>query len=85
MEKENDLNNPEKQINNPLHGVRLADILDYLVKKHGWEYLGDRFNFKCFNQDPSVNSSLKFLRKTDWARKKVEEFYVKSIERERRG
>ncbi|MCH6234287.1 VF530 family DNA-binding protein [Cognataquiflexum rubidum] len=85
MENEDSLNAPDKQINNPLHGVRLADILDYLVKKHGWEYLGDRFSFRCFTHDPSVNSSLKFLRKTDWARKKVEEFYVKSVERERRG
>ena len=85
MENEDSLKAPDKQINIPLDGVRLAVILDYLVKKHGWEYLGDRFSFRCFTHDPSINSSLKFLRKTDWARKKVEEFYVKSIERERRG
>lgn len=60
----------------PLHGVTLAQILDRLVAHYGWEQLGNRIDIRCFNSDPSVNSSLKFLRKTPWARKKVEALYV---------
>ena len=67
-------NNP--QANNPLHGVKLKDILEHLVEKFGWEELGRRINIRCFNYDPSINSSLKFLRKTPWARDKVEVLYL---------
>ncbi|WP_194774644.1 VF530 family protein [Pararhodonellum marinum] len=73
--------NPSTQPNNPLHGVKLADILEYLVEKYGWEYLGEKINIRCFTHDPSINSSLKFLRKTDWARTKVEELYLRSLKR----
>lgn len=68
-----------EQKNNPLHGKKLADILEYLVDEYGWEYLGKEINIRCFNFDPSIKSSLKFLRKTDWARTKVEELYLNSI------
>lgn len=65
-----------EQPNNPLHGIKLADILDYLVDFYGWEILGQRIDINCFNSDPSVKSSLKFLRKTQWARDKVEQLYL---------
>ncbi|WP_153556654.1 VF530 family protein [Roseimaritima sediminicola] len=67
------------QPNNPLHGVTLKAILEYLVAEYGWERLGERIKIKCFTHEPSINSSLKFLRKTDWARAKVERLYVYSI------
>lgn len=69
----------EKQPNNPLHGVKLAEILEYLVDRYGFENLGKEINIRCFNYDPSIKSSLKFLRKTPWARTKVEELYLDSI------
>ncbi len=69
----------EAQPNNPLHGIKLADILAVLVKKYGWEELGDRINIRCFTHDPSIKSSLTFLRKTPWAREKVEQLYLRSI------
>ena len=72
-----DKSNPGKeQINNPLHGVKLADILERLVAEYGFEELGTRINIRCFNYDPSIKSSLKFLRKTPWAREKVEDLYL---------
>lgn len=67
----------EKQPNNPLHGIKLADIVTYLVQTLGWEEMGKRVKINCFKKDPSVKSSLKFLRRTDWARKEVEELYLK--------
>lgn len=67
------------QKNNPLHGVKLADILEFLEKEYGWEELGERINIRCFNYDPSMKSSLKFLRRTPWARAKVEQLYLDSI------
>jgi uncharacterized protein (DUF2132 family) len=67
-----------EQPNNPLHGVTLASILDFLVEKYGWEELGTRININCFNSNPSKKSSLTFLRKTPWAREKVERLYLKS-------
>ena len=77
---ENPENNfPKKQANNPLHGIKLADILEFLVEKYGWEALGKRINIKCFTSNPSIKSSLTFLRKTDWARDKVEKLYLDSI------
>ncbi|PXX24915.1 VF530 family DNA-binding protein [Arenibacter sp. ARW7G5Y1] len=63
---------------NPLHGITLANMLDSLVAQYGWEEMGARINIRCFNQDPSIKSSLKFLRKTPWARDKVEQLYLKS-------
>ncbi|RJP85106.1 MAG: DUF2132 domain-containing protein [Desulfobacteraceae bacterium] len=64
------------QANNPLHGITLEQIVNSLVEHYGWNDLGNRIKIKCFNSDPSVNSSLKFLRKTPWARKKVEDLYI---------
>jgi Uncharacterized conserved protein len=66
----------ETQKNNPLHGITLQKMLEELVAKYGWEELGFRINIRCFNYEPSINSSLKFLRKTPWARKQVEDLYV---------
>lgn len=68
----------EDQPNNPLHGVKLADVLAYLVEIYGWDELGQMINIRCFNFDPSINSSLKFLRRTPWAREKVEKLYIKT-------
>jgi uncharacterized protein (DUF2132 family) len=65
-----------EQPNNPLHGIKLAEILDYLVDFYGWEILGQRIDINCFNSNPSIKSSLKFLRKTQWARDKVEQLYL---------
>ena len=64
------------QDNNPLHGIRLIDILEFLVEEYGWEELGYEININCFTKNPSINSSLKFLRKTQWARDKVERLYL---------
>ncbi|MBT4385051.1 DUF2132 domain-containing protein [Candidatus Peregrinibacteria bacterium] len=64
------------QTNDPLHGVKLADILEYLVNELGWEELGFKINIRCFTNDPSIKSSLKFLRRTPWAREKVEKLYL---------
>ena len=66
----------EQQANNPLHGVSLAKIVESLVEHYGWEELGRRIKIRCFTSDPSVKSSLKFLRKTPWAREKVENLYL---------
>lgn len=60
----------------PLHGVTLEMMVTQLVEKYGWDELGRQIKIKCFNNEPSIKSSLKFLRKTDWARKKVEELYL---------
>jgi uncharacterized protein (DUF2132 family) len=60
----------------PLHGVTLEKLLTELVKHYGWEELGRRIDIRCFNFDPSISSSLKFLRKTPWARTKVEAMYI---------
>ncbi|MEO6720238.1 MAG: VF530 family protein [Ferruginibacter sp.] len=69
------------QKNNPLHGVTLEQVLQYLVEKYGWEELGSIIRINCFNEKPSIQSSLKFLRKTPWARKKVEDLYVCNLEK----
>lgn len=63
----------------PLHGKTLEVILTELVHHFGWDHLGSIIKINCFTSNPSINSSLKFLRKTDWARKKVEELYIKSL------
>lgn len=62
----------------PLHGITLKMIVTRLERKYGWQELGRRINIKCFTNDPSLSSSLKFLRRTPWARKKVEELYLQS-------
>ena len=64
------------QVNNPLHGVTLEQIVTALVAHFGWPGLAKQIDINCFKVDPSVKSSLKFLRKTPWARQKVEELYV---------
>jgi uncharacterized protein (DUF2132 family) len=64
------------QPKNPLHGMTLEKIVTELADYYGWEGLGDRINIRCFTHDPSVGSSLKFLRKTPWAREKVESLYL---------
>jgi uncharacterized protein (DUF2132 family) len=69
------------QPKNPLHGYTLEQIITSLSEYYGWEELGARIQIRCFNLDPSVQSSLKFLRKTAWARKKVEELFVYTIQK----
>ncbi|HBV77362.1 MULTISPECIES: VF530 family protein [Vibrio] len=64
------------QANNPLHGITLEKLLIELVEHYGWERLGEMINIRCFTSDPSIKSSLKFLRKTEWARTKVENLYI---------
>jgi len=65
-----------EQPNNPLHGVTLEKLLIRLVGHYGWDELGQRIDIRCFNWEPSIKSSLKFLRKTQWARDQVEELYL---------
>ena len=67
------------QPKNPLHGVTLEIMLSDLVEHYGWEELGKTINIKCFIHEPSIKSSLKFLRKTPWAREKVEGLYLRSL------
>ncbi len=72
-----DNGNPRnEQLNNPLHGVKLVNILELLVEHYGWEQLAMKININCFKKDPSIKSCLKFLRKTQWARDKVEQLYI---------
>jgi uncharacterized protein (DUF2132 family) len=71
---------PQPQANNPLHGIKLELIVTDLVDKYGWEELGERIRIRCFQFDPSVKSSLKFLRRTPWAREKVEQLYIETFE-----
>ncbi|MEN8696544.1 MAG: VF530 family protein [Bacteroidia bacterium] len=71
--------NEQEQPNNPLHGVKLKEVLEFLVSYYGWDELGERIKINCFTSNPSIGSSLKFLRRTPWAREKVEKLYVQSI------
>lgn len=71
------------QPNNPLHGVKLAEILEYLTQNYTWEELASLININSFKNNPSIKSSLKFLRKTPWAREKVERLYLTSIKKEK--
>ncbi len=71
--------NTKKQKNNPLHGVKLIDILNFLVEEYSWDELSKEINIRCFKNAPSINSCLKFLRKTQWARDKVESFYLYAL------
>ena len=75
----------EKQVGNPLHGLTLEAIVTALSNHYGWEELGQRIHIKCFTSDPSVASSLKFLRKTPWAREKVEGLYLFMLREVKRG
>lgn len=68
-----------EQPNNPLHGKTLESIVVYLVSYYGWEELGEIIPINCFRKDPSIKSSLKFLRRTQWARDKVEKLYVETM------
>ena len=73
-----------QQPNNPLHGVTLAAMLEYLVERLGWERMAQAVNILCFTNEPSITSSLKFLRKVPWARGKVEELYLRTMARDAR-
>ena len=68
-----------EQTNNPLHGVTLEQLLTRLLEQYGWEGLAQRIDINCFKSDPSIKSSLKSLRKTEWARKKVERLYISPL------
>jgi uncharacterized protein (DUF2132 family) len=68
-----------KSSKDPLHGITLQKIVEQLVQYYGFDTLGELIKIKCFNKNPSVKSSLTFLRKTDWARKKVEELYIQTL------
>ena len=70
----------KSQPNNPLHGVKLEQIINDLVAHYGWEFMGYTIKIKCFTHNPSVKSSLKFLRRTPWARSKVEIMYLKMLD-----
>lgn len=69
----------QSQPNNPLHGKTLEEIVVYLVSYYGWEELGEKIRINSFRKDPSIKSSLKFLRRTPWARKEVEDLYIETI------
>jgi len=75
---------PEAQPRNPLHGLTLEAIVTALASHYGWQELGQRIPVRCFQSEPSVNSSLKFLRKTPWAREKVEGLYLYMLREQRR-
>jgi len=68
----------QEQPNNPLHSVKLAEIVQFLVSTYGWEELGKRIKINSFNNNPTIKSSLKFLRRTPWAREKVEQLYLRT-------
>jgi len=70
---------------NPLHGVTPKAMVEHLVERYGWDGLGERITINCFTHDPSLNSSLKFLRKTPWARAKVESLYLHSVAHPRKS
>lgn len=71
----------QSQPNNPLHGITLETIIISLVSHYGWEYMGYTIKIKCFTENPSVKSSLKFLRRTPWARVKVERMYLEMLKK----
>ena len=70
---------PASQPNNPLHGITLEAIIKQLVARHGWDELGREIDIRCFTHEPSIASSLKFLRRTPWARERVEALYVRLV------
>ena len=71
----------QEQLNHPLHGVKLVQILESLVEHYGWQYLADRVNIRCFKYNPTMKSSLAFLRKMTWAREHVEDIYMEMLEK----
>jgi uncharacterized protein (DUF2132 family) len=71
----------ETQPRNPLHGITLEKLLNELVSFYGWEAMGRQIDIRCFTQDPSISSSLKFLRRTPWARERVESLYIDMLKR----
>lgn len=73
------MTSPDSHPRDPLHGITLETILNQLVERHGWDEMGYRIPIRCFQFDPSVKSSLKFLRKTPWARQKVEAWFITEI------
>ncbi len=75
----NDSTKTKEQPNNPLHGVKLVEILEHLTQKYAWEDLAGQVDINCFKSNPSIKSSLKFLRRTPWAREKVERLYLQSL------
>ncbi len=79
-----ELDSKNEHKNDPLHGVKLADIVNFLVEEYGWEELGQKINIRSFNSNPSINSSLKFLRKTQWARDKVESLYLYALRQKKK-
>jgi uncharacterized protein (DUF2132 family) len=70
----------EEQLSNPFHGVKLVQVLERIVDYYGWEYLGERTNIRCFKYNPTMKSSLGFLRKTTWAREFVEDIYLEMLD-----
>jgi len=83
MEKEKPAH--KEQPNNPLHGVKLVTILEELLDYYGWEMMAMKVNINCFKSNPSIKSSLKFLRKTQWARDEVELVYLDLLKKNKRG
>lgn len=75
----------EEQLSNPFHGVKLVQVLERLVEYYGWEYLGERVNINCFKNNPSMKSSLGFLRRTAWAREHVEDVYLEMLDDKERN
>ncbi|MBT5388091.1 MAG: DUF2132 domain-containing protein [Porticoccaceae bacterium] len=76
---------PDSQPNNPLHGIKLEQVVTQLQEHYGWATLAEKININCFKTDPSVKSSLKFLRRTLWAREKVEALYVRTFANQTQG
>ena len=76
---------PARQAGNPLHGITLERVLEELLAEYGWEKLGQSIRIRCFIENPSVASSLRFLRKTPWAREKVEAMYVAMVRKRERA
>ena len=74
----------EQHPNDPLHGITLKQVVEALEAHYGWDKLAEKININCFKSNPSVNSSLKFLRKTPWARQQVERLYVFMVEKQER-
>ena len=74
----------QKELDHPLHGVKLVEILEDLVEYYGWKYLADKVNILCFKHNPTMKVSLKFLRKFKWAREHVEDIYLDMLEEKKR-
>ncbi len=84
LRKDREYAMPEFISKDPLHGITLEQIVKTLVDQYGWEDLGTRIDIRCFTHEPSVNSALKFLRKTPWAREKIERLYLSSQRKKRK-